>query len=372
MMSEETAVAIHASALPAVQQSGEAPIPTFARMSQGDMTVMNHGAVQIEMERAIAEAQGQLILAKKFPRNAHQCRADFLEACSNLEFAEEAFYTVPNRGTGPSIRFAEEAARCYGNFEYGHRELSRSAGKSEVEVFAWDKEKNNHSKRQITVFHILDTKNGPRKLVDQADIDNRIANVASKQMRGRILALMPKALVAEGKAIAKKTLANGGAEKTIAQRVALMVTAFGKFGVTVDHIEAYFKGTPLDKMTADDLAEMTGVHAALRDGAKVREYFGEDAAATDDAPKATAAAIANSSKPAGGETATTTTTTKPAAAKKADPKPAAKAETKAEVKAEVKETAPAVAEEQAAEKPGDEEEPAEEKTAAPAAKEAIF
>ena len=96
----------------------------------------NVGAIAIEQERAIAEAQGQLTLAKRFPRNMITAYNELMEACSSKAFANSAFYSVPNRGSGPSIRFAEEVARVYGNFVYGHRELSRSEGKSEVEVFA--------------------------------------------------------------------------------------------------------------------------------------------------------------------------------------------------------------------------------------------
>ncbi len=258
---------------------------------------MNVGAVAIEQERAIAEAQGQLILAKRFPRSMAQARADFMEACKSPEFAAKAFYAVPNRGSGPSIRFAEEAARCYGNFQYGHRELSRSEGKSEVEVFAWDMEKNNHSRRQITVIHIVDTKNGPKKLTDQADIDNRLANVASKQMRGRILALLPKELVEAGQAACKLTIA-GGNDKPISARVADMTAAFSKFGVNAKQIAAYI-GHTLDDVTVDELADLLGVYNAIKEGAKPSEYFGStesDGAA--DVAAGVNAAIAKATPPA--------------------------------------------------------------------------
>lgn len=233
---------------------------------------VNVGAVAIEQERAIAEAQGQLILAKRFPRSMAQARADFIEACKSPEFAAKAFYAVPNRGSGPSIRFAEEAARCYGNFQYGHRELSRSEGKSEVEVFAWDMEKNNHSRRQITVLHIRDTSNGPKKLTDQTDIDNRVANVASKQMRGRILALLPKDLVEAGQSACKLTIA-GGNDKPVSARVADMTQAFSRFGVNASQLAAYV-GHSLDNVTVDELADLLGVYNAIKEGAKASEYFG--------------------------------------------------------------------------------------------------
>lgn len=234
-------------------------------------TTANAGAVSIEIERAIAEARGQIQLAKMFPRSISEATAEFLDSCRSREFAESAFYTVINRGSGPSIRFAEEVARCYGNMEYGHRELSRSAGKSEVEVYAWDKQKNNFSKRQITVTHILDTKQGPRPLTQQADIDNRIANVAAKQMRGRILALVSKSLIAEGIAMCQKTLA-GANQDSIQARINKMLVAFSSFGVNTDHIKQYI-GHPLDSATIDDISELTGVYNALKDGGKIADYF---------------------------------------------------------------------------------------------------
>lgn len=263
----------------------------------------NVGAIAIEQERAVAEAQGQLILAKKFPRSMSQATAELMDACKSPDFAATAFYSVPNRGSGPSIRFAEEVARVYGNFQYGHRELSRTEGKSEIEVFAWDMEKNNHSRRQITVLHVVDTKQGPKKLIDQADIDNRIANVASKQMRGRIMALVPKHLVALGIAECKKTLA-GDNDEPISARVTRMTNAFAtKFGVNAAQLAAYL-GHSLDDVTIDELADLMGVFNALKEGAKPAEYFnrGEDAeaakttSATADAIKATAAAA--TTKPA--------------------------------------------------------------------------
>lgn len=246
-------------------------------MPRRDVSV-NAGAVSIEQERAIAEARGQIQLAKMFPRSIAEATAELVEACKSPEFAASAFYSVPNRGSGPSIRFAEEVARCYGNFEYGHRELSRSEGKSEIEVFAWDKQKNNYSKRQITVLHVRDTKSGAYPLRDQADIDNRIANVASKQMRGRILALLPKSMVQLGIEECQKTL-SGGNQQSITMRVQKMVSAFSNYGVTPANLTDYI-GHSIDNCTADDLTNLVGVFNAIREGARVADYF-EQQAVTD-------------------------------------------------------------------------------------------
>ena len=277
--------------LSAVVQQQEA----FSRMPVHNHG-LNAGAVAIESERAIAEAQGQLTLAKKFPRSVTAAITEFMDACKSPEFAKTAFYAVPNRGSGPSIRLAEEAARCYGNFVYGHRELSRSEGKSEIEVYAWDMEKNNRSSRQITVMHVMDTKNGPRKLIDQTDIDNKIANVASKQMRGRILALMPKHMIAQGIEQAKLTLA-GGTEKPISERLIAMAAAFSKFGVT-NTMLAERLGHPVDQTTIDELADLMGVFNAIKEGAKASDYFNQgDKPKTDATAEGLKSTAANAPAP---------------------------------------------------------------------------
>lgn len=260
-------------------QHGQQPVAFPNRSTMP--TSVNAGAVAIEQERAIAEAQGQLILAKKFPRDVNAAYAELMEACKLMAFASVAFYTVPQGGqkvTGPSIRLAEEIARVYGNFEFGHRELSRTEatpttfGRSEIEVYAWDKEKNNRSIRQITVLHVMDTREGPKKLRDQRDIDNKIANVASKQVRGRILSSVPKWLVESAIQECQKTLA-GNNDEPVSVRVRKMTQAFAKFGVTPEHLEKYL-GHPLDQTLADELVDLTGVFNSIRDGAAPSEFFG--------------------------------------------------------------------------------------------------
>ena len=263
-MSQELVSQSHGGEFPFTQHQNNLP------------SAANTGAVSVEQSRAIAEAQGQLILAKRFPRDLNAAYAELMEACKLPALASVAFYTLP-RGkssvTGPSIRLAEEIARVYGNFQYGHRELSRDDKKSEVEVYAWDMEKNNYSKRQITVMHVLDTKEGPRKLRDQKDIDDKIANVASKQVRGRILALVPKWLSEAAITACRETLA-GKSDIPVAERVRKMTQAFAKFGVTTKHLEG-FLGHSLDTVDTDEIADLTGIFNAIKDGGKIADYFNE-------------------------------------------------------------------------------------------------
>lgn len=267
---------------PVIHQQGNAPVFPQQSLIQGDM---NAGVVAIESQRAVAEAQGQIAVAKRFPRNFAKAMEEIRVSCSYPEFAEEAFYALPRGGQiirGPSIRLAEELARVYCNFQYGHREIQRSEGESLVEVFAWDVENNNRSTRQITIPHIMDTKSGGKKLTGQKEIADYIANVASKQMRSRILALLPKPLVAAAIRVCEQTLA-GATEKTVQQRVDNMMAMFAKYGVNVAMMENYL-GHPLADTTVDEITDMISIFAALKEGASPKEYFSrEDEAATEDA-----------------------------------------------------------------------------------------
>lgn len=259
----------------------------------------NVGAVSIETERAIAEAQGQLILAKRFPRDMNQVYAEAMEAARLPALANVAFYAVPRGGStvsGPSIRLAEELARICGNIEYGHRELSRTDDASEVEVYAWDKQTNTRRIRQITIPHYLDTRQGPRKLRDNKEIDDLIANKASKQMRGQILALIPAYLRESVMDQCRKTITDAAGQRPLADRIRAMIDAFSRQGVTVPMLEARL-GHSLDDILPDDLVELSAIHTAIRDGEKASDYFGAKdeeggEAATGGAPAAIKAAAA--------------------------------------------------------------------------------
>jgi hypothetical protein len=184
--------------------------------------------------------------------------------------------------------------------------------------YAWDMEKNNYNKRQITVMHVRDTRDGPKPLRDQADIDMKINNVASKQARGLILAMMPKWLVEDAVQECRKTLA-GKNDEPIEARVRKMAQAFAKFGVTAERLEKHL-GHKLDQVTLDELVDLTGIHNSLRDGTPASELFPLEHDDADEASgKSAAASLAETAQKA----AATQQPRQPAAAAKATQKAAA-------------------------------------------------
>ena len=236
---------------------------------------INAGAVTIESSRAIAEAQGKLIIAKNFPRNEYEAYAKAIEACKRKSLAEKAIYSYP-RGketiTGPSIRLAEELARCWGNIEFGIKELSQKEGESEMQAYCWDMETNTMSSQTFVVAHVRDTKYGAKKLTEQRDIYENNANMAGRRLRARILAVLPPDLVEKAVLECRKTL-SGNNDTPISDRIKGMVIAFEKFGIKVDTIEKRL-GRKIDSMTNEDITEYVGIYNSLKDGnTSVSEWF---------------------------------------------------------------------------------------------------
>lgn len=237
---------------------------------------VNAGTIEIESSRAIAEAQGKLVIAKRFPRDEARAYAKIIESCKRRGLAEEATYAFPRGGqtvSGPSIRLAEELARTWGNIDYGIRELSRKDGVSEMEAYAWDLETNTSSSQKFTVRHIRDTRGGGQALTDERDIYELTANQGARRLRARILAILPPDIVEAALVECKKTLA-GNNEVPIADRVRRMVRSFEKYGVSAAMIEARL-GHSMDNTLPDELAELHEIFNSLKNGvSKAGDWFG--------------------------------------------------------------------------------------------------
>ena len=244
---------------------------------------INQGTVAVEASRAVAEAQGKLIIAKKFPRDEVAAFNKVAEACQRKGIAEKAFFSY-NRGggivSGVTIRFAEELARIWGNIDYGIKELSQEVGKSEMQAYAWDMETNTISVQNFTNPHIREVKGTSKALTSQRDIYESNANMGARRLRSRILAILPNDLVEMAIAECKKTLA-GNNDVPLIDRVKNMVVAFAKLGVTQEQIETRLK-RKIDTMTVDDLTDYIGIYNAIKHGeSKAAEWFEAEKEASD-------------------------------------------------------------------------------------------
>lgn len=267
-------------------QNLQTPAP-YPNMPVNGMTAqmdnINQGTVAIEVSRAIAEAQGKLVIAKRFPRDEVQAYSKMMEACRRPAMAEKAFYSFPRGGQsveGPTIRFAEELARCWGNIDYGIKELSQDEGKSEMQAYAWDLETNAQSVQNFTNPHQREQGKKMVALTSQRDIYENNANMATRRLRSRILAILPSWFVDSAIAECKRTLA-GNNEIPLTDRVKKMVVAFSCLGVTQEQLEHRLKRR-IDTMSAEDFVEYTGIYNAIKNGeSKASAWFSAAPEATE-------------------------------------------------------------------------------------------
>ena len=267
-----------------LQEQAQVPAPNMPTNGiMNHMDKINQGTVAIEASRAIAEAQGKLVIAKRFPRNEVEAYAKAMEACQRPTMAAKAFYSFPRGGQtveGPTIRFAEELARCWGNIDYGIKELSQDDGKSEMQAYAWDLETNAQSVQNFTNPHQREVKNKMQTLTSQRDIYENNANMATRRLRSRILAILPSWFVEDAIEECKRTLA-GKNDTPLIDRVKKMVVAFAKLGVSQEQIERRLK-RKIDTMTSDDFVEYTGIYNAIKQGeSKTAEWFESEKTADD-------------------------------------------------------------------------------------------
>ena len=250
-------------------------IPTMQGGVMAHMEKINQGTIAIEASRAIAEAHGKLVIAKRFPRDEVQSYAKAMEACQRPTMAAKAFYSFPRGGQtveGPTIRFAEELARCWGNIDYGIKELSQDDGKSEMQAYAWDLETNAQSVQNFTNPHQREQGKKMVTLTSQRDIYENNANMATRRLRSRILAILPAWFVEDAIAECKKTLA-GQNDTPLIDRVKKMVVQFAKLGVTQEMIEKRLK-RKIDTMTSEDFVEYVGIYNAVKGGeSKIADWF---------------------------------------------------------------------------------------------------
>lgn len=255
-------------------------VPNGINVPMGNI---NQGTVAVEASRAVAEAQGKLIIAKKFPRDEVAAFNKVAEACQRKGIAEKAFFSYSRGGgivSGVTIRFAEELARIWGNIDYGIKELSQEVGKSEMQAYAWDMETNTISVQNFTNPHIREVKGTSKALTSQRDIYESNANMGARRLRSRILAILPNDLVEMAIAECKKTLA-GNNDVPLIDRVKNMVVAFAKLGVTQEQIETRLK-RKIDTMTVDDLTDYIGIYNAIKHGeSKAAEWFEAEKEASD-------------------------------------------------------------------------------------------
>lgn len=237
-------------------------------------------ATAVEQARAVAEVQAAVVVAQNVPRDLVRAEAEMRDSCRRKSLAERAFYSVPNRGNGPTVHLARELARIWGNVQYGVTELRRddAAGMSEVQAFAWDVQTNVRSTRTFQVPHAKTVGKGAAKkneaLVDLGDIYLNNQNVGARAVRECILTVLAPWFADEAQALCHQTLNGNGTDgPPLAERIANMVSKWRDLGVSERMIEDRL-GKKRGQWGPGDLAQATVIYTEVTRGeVKIENAF---------------------------------------------------------------------------------------------------
>ena len=224
--------------------------------------------------REVATVQGQILIAKRFPRDVDVSLQKIERACSRTRLASLAVYQYQRGGTditGPSIRLAEAVASSWGNVKYGFDVVESNELTNKVRAYAYDMESNVQAERIFSVSNFRFTKSGQYKMTDPRDIYENIANNASRRIRACILEIIPADVI---------EYAMECCDRTISQDIEItpdsldkLCAAFAEFGVTKIQIEAKIQRN-LSSIGTAQYIQMRKIYASLKDGiAKADECF---------------------------------------------------------------------------------------------------
>lgn len=238
-----------------------------------DLTTMNAGGSALAIantQKAIAEVQAAMVLARQFPRNEVKAIDRIKSAFSRQKLAQASTYIYTRGGqnvTGASIRAAEAIAQAWGNVQFGFREIERGVDKgvgySEVEAYAWDIESNTKRALQFRVNHIRNTRQGTKPLTDERDIYEAVASQAQRRVRACIIAVIPGDVFDEALEVARQTVeANFAITPDYLKK---LLAALEKYGVSKHQVERKF-GRSFEALQPGNIIQIVNIMQSIKDG----------------------------------------------------------------------------------------------------------
>lgn len=233
-------------------------------------------ATQSMVAKEQAKIQGQVFMAKQFPRAMSVVMNRITASCERPSLAQISEYEYPRGGqkiTGASIRLLEVVAQCYGNISYSWKELNRDMTnhRSTCLAYAWDLETNLYSELEFEVYHYRATKKERILLTDDRDIYELVANQASRRVRRCLENVVPRDIVEDAREQCKKTMNEKvDWQKKINNQIKYFEDTYG---VKEKQIEEYF-GMSRRGFTSNTFASLSRIYTSVRDGvSKIEDYF---------------------------------------------------------------------------------------------------
>lgn len=259
----------------------------LVRQGFGESTAVAGIELQAQALAAQAKAavEARYILAMRRPRDLNTVRIRLKEECKRPSFAEEARYVIP-RGddhiTGPSIRFAEAAARAMTNImpetivvydgpqtrqlRVSVTDLEANLTYSQDIILAKTMERRSVRRGQVSLGQRYNSYGDLVHIVEATDdeLNLRQAALISKNIRTLILRLVPGDIIEECMALCVGILKDEHAKDPKAA-IKAICDGFADRGVMPDELVKYLD-KPLEQATAAEVTHLRSLWAALRDG----------------------------------------------------------------------------------------------------------
>lgn len=240
---------------------------------EGELLETKLDASQALMAFSRAEIDTQITTAKAYRRSIEIFQKNTMTmATLDQETAQTMFYALPRAGKtikGPSVRMAEVVACNWGNLRSGARVVSIDDSFVTAQGTCHDLETNNavsyECKRRIT------NKKGERFNDDMIQTTGNAACAIA--LREAIFKVVPRSLFK--KIYEKAQLVAIGEARSMVQLRQDWFAYFSKMGVTKEQVLRVLERHGENDVTMEDLAVLTGLSTALKDGdATVEGTFG--------------------------------------------------------------------------------------------------
>lgn len=254
----------------------------FAETSMQRQTETSSDALAAQ---ATASVQARYLMAIKRPRDWEAVRVALLKACKRPGFAQDAIYAKPMGGEtiqGPSIRFAEEAARAMTNVLSEIAAIYDDSKKRIVRVTVTDLESNLTFYKDVNVEKSVERKFPKKGTVILAQRTNsygepvflvvatedeaatKEAALCSKQLRELLLRLLPSDIKEDAFNQIRETRQTAdAADPDAAKR--RVIDSFFDLGVDPKQL-AEFLGHDLGALNPAELHRLRSIYAGLKDG----------------------------------------------------------------------------------------------------------
>lgn len=238
-------------------------------------------AAEAQASKQQALVQARIIQAIQRPRDMEDVRVRLLAECKRPGFAAVARYKVPNRGEGPSIRFAEAAIRSMGNLSIDITTTYDDDEKRILHVAATDLETNATYEKDVTIAKTVERSNADGRMVldtrrnsngratyvvrcTDEELTGKENATVSKALRVLALRHLPGDILEECMDAVQVTARKRDAEDPQAA-LRKVVDGFAYLKVKPSALAKYL-GHPVDQCTPAEISDLRDLWNALKDG----------------------------------------------------------------------------------------------------------